>query len=101
MWMITKSVDCVVTIAGYNPCHTSRHRIKEALDVSLGCSSPFGFHRLSELIWFNSGLCITSQSLCNHGPHAFDWGWIGRTSRPRKHFNLMGKEELLIIACHV
>ncbi|GFU64567.1 hypothetical protein TNCV_305061 [Trichonephila clavipes] len=38
VWMMTKSVVRVTTIVGYNRCHTPRHRIKKALDVSLGYS---------------------------------------------------------------
>ncbi|GFW36674.1 uncharacterized protein TNCV_1956741 [Trichonephila clavipes] len=36
LWMMTESVVSVDVIIGYNWCHTPRHRIKEALDVSLG-----------------------------------------------------------------
>ncbi|GFU42387.1 uncharacterized protein TNCV_4555281 [Trichonephila clavipes] len=39
VWMMTKSVVSVANFAGYNRCHTPRHRIKEALDISLGYSS--------------------------------------------------------------
>ncbi|GFX62863.1 hypothetical protein TNCV_3351891 [Trichonephila clavipes] len=50
-WMMTKLVVSVATIVGYNRCHTLRHRIKKALDVSLGYSSPFDFRVLPKLIW--------------------------------------------------
>ncbi|GFY11936.1 hypothetical protein TNCV_4974361 [Trichonephila clavipes] len=97
--MIITSVVNVATNFGYNLCHTPRYRIKEASDVSLRYSSPWGFHILPKLIWCSSRECIPGQSLCKHGPHAFDWQYIVRTSRIRKKFNLMGKEELLNIAC--
>ncbi|GFV98333.1 transposable element Tc3 transposase [Trichonephila clavipes] len=65
MQMMTKSEVSVVAIVDYSLCHTPRHRIKEALDVSLGYSSPCGFHVLSELIRCNSGRRILGQ-LCKH-----------------------------------
>ncbi|PRD34972.1 UNVERIFIED_CONTAM: hypothetical protein NCL1_12936 [Trichonephila clavipes] len=40
VWMTTKSVVSVASIVVYNRCHTPRHRIKEALDVWVGYSSP-------------------------------------------------------------
>ncbi|GFS62971.1 uncharacterized protein TNCV_2054461 [Trichonephila clavipes] len=73
VWMITISVVSIAAIKDYNSCHTPRHRIKEALDVSLGYSSPCGFHILPKLIWCSIGWCIPVQSLCKHGPHVSDW----------------------------
>ncbi|GFS50258.1 hypothetical protein TNCV_3491 [Trichonephila clavipes] len=37
--MMAKSVVSVAAIVGYNHCHMPRHRIKEALDISLEYSS--------------------------------------------------------------
>ncbi|GFT43084.1 hypothetical protein TNCV_5119501 [Trichonephila clavipes] len=48
---MTKSVVIVAAIVGYNRCHTPRHKIKEALDVSLGYSSSCGSRILPKLIW--------------------------------------------------
>ncbi|GFS92832.1 uncharacterized protein TNCV_1162201 [Trichonephila clavipes] len=57
VWMIIKSVVSAAAIMGCNHCHTPRHRIKEALDVSLGYgyNSPRGFHILPKLICCSSG----------------------------------------------
>ncbi|GFT74172.1 uncharacterized protein TNCV_5027041 [Trichonephila clavipes] len=51
VWMMKKSVASAAVIVGYNPCKPPRPRIKEALDVSLGYSSPCGVHILPKLIW--------------------------------------------------
>ncbi|GFW68215.1 hypothetical protein TNCV_1880971 [Trichonephila clavipes] len=72
MWMKTKSVVSVAAIVGYNHFHTLRHRIKEALDVSLGYSSPCGFPIMPKLIWCRM-VYPGSQSTCIHTPHVFDW----------------------------
>ncbi|GFW47866.1 hypothetical protein TNCV_2400531 [Trichonephila clavipes] len=96
--MKAKSVGIVVAIVGYNHCHTSRHRIKEALDVSLRQSSlyPCGFQILPKLIWCSSGWCIPGQSLYKYGPHVIDWRKFGKTSMTRKQFNLMGSLEYCV-----
>ncbi|GFX67158.1 hypothetical protein TNCV_2185051 [Trichonephila clavipes] len=44
MWMMTKLLISVATIVGFNRCHTNHHKIKQALDVTLGNSSPCGVH---------------------------------------------------------
>ncbi|GFX88502.1 transposable element Tc1 transposase [Trichonephila clavipes] len=44
VWMMTKSAVSVEFTVGYNHCHKPRHGIKEALNVSLGYSSPCGSH---------------------------------------------------------
>ncbi|GFX01206.1 transposable element Tcb1 transposase [Trichonephila clavipes] len=49
VWMMTKSVVSVAAIVGYNHCHTPRHRIKEALDVSLGYRSPSSFKHIAKV----------------------------------------------------
>ncbi|GFT87747.1 uncharacterized protein TNCV_4000961 [Trichonephila clavipes] len=71
-WMMTKSVVSVAAIVDYNHCHTARHRVKEALDVFLGYSSPCGFHILQKFILCSNGWCILGTSLCKHGPHVGD-----------------------------
>ncbi|GFX78027.1 uncharacterized protein TNCV_971811 [Trichonephila clavipes] len=73
VWMMTISVVSVASIVGYNRCHTPRHTIKNALDVSLAYSSSCGFHILPKLIWCSSSWCNPGQSLCKSGPHVFDW----------------------------
>ncbi|GFU73438.1 hypothetical protein TNCV_3052221 [Trichonephila clavipes] len=57
VWMMTKSEVRVAAILGCNHCHTPRHVIKEALDVCLGNSNPFGLHILPKKIWYHSGWC--------------------------------------------
>ncbi|GFV96176.1 uncharacterized protein TNCV_1871361 [Trichonephila clavipes] len=69
MWMMTKSEVSLSAIVGYNRCHTPRHRIKEALDVSLRYSTTCGFIILPKLIWFRSGWCIPSR--CASMDHTF------------------------------
>ncbi|GFX59148.1 hypothetical protein TNCV_936631 [Trichonephila clavipes] len=69
MWMVIKSVVSVAAIVGYNHCYAPRHRIKEALDVSLSYSSPCVFRILSKLIWCSSGGCIPSHSRCASMSH--------------------------------
>ncbi|GFU64261.1 hypothetical protein TNCV_3780721 [Trichonephila clavipes] len=71
VWMMTKSVVSVIAIVGYNCCHTPRHRFNETLDVSLGYSSPCGFHILPNLIWSSSEFCIPGLSLYKLGPLVF------------------------------
>ncbi|GFX33371.1 uncharacterized protein TNCV_812331 [Trichonephila clavipes] len=61
VWMMTKSVASIDAIVGYNHCHTPRHRINEAFDVSLGYSSRCGIHILPKLIRCSSGWCIPGQ----------------------------------------
>ncbi|GFY18906.1 hypothetical protein TNCV_3875941 [Trichonephila clavipes] len=62
--MMIKSVVIVVVILHYNHCQTPRHRIKEALVVSLRVQqSSSGFPILPKLIWCSSEGCIPSQSL--------------------------------------
>ncbi|GFS90706.1 hypothetical protein TNCV_3771301 [Trichonephila clavipes] len=97
---MTKSVVSVAAIVGRKGYHTHKYRIKEVMDVFLGYSSPCGFDALQKFISCSNGWCIPGQSLCKRGPHVFNWRKIGRTSRPRKGFNLMGKEELSNISCH-
>ncbi|GFV71701.1 hypothetical protein TNCV_3534891 [Trichonephila clavipes] len=92
--MMTKSAVNVASIVGYNHCHMPRHKIKDTLVEYLGNSSSCGFHILPMLIWCSSGRCILGQLLCKHGSHVFDWRLIGKTSRLRKQFNLIGKEEI-------
>ncbi|GFV69883.1 hypothetical protein TNCV_1982501 [Trichonephila clavipes] len=75
--MMTKSVVSIAAIVGYNHCHMLWYGIKDALHVSVGCSSPCGFHILPKLIWCSSRGCILGQSLCKHGPHV---SWIGDRS---------------------
>ncbi|GFS87439.1 hypothetical protein TNCV_207571 [Trichonephila clavipes] len=72
VWIMTNSVASAAAIVGCNRCHTSRHRIKEALGLSLGYSIPCGFHIFPKLIWCSSGWCIPGQLLCTHGLHVFD-----------------------------
>ncbi|GFT94540.1 hypothetical protein TNCV_1490601 [Trichonephila clavipes] len=60
---MTTSTVRVAASVGYNRGHTTRHRIKEALDVSLGYSSQYGFHMLPKMIWCGSGWCILDKSL--------------------------------------
>ncbi|GFY17807.1 hypothetical protein TNCV_1075421 [Trichonephila clavipes] len=102
VWMMAKLIVSVAAIVGYSHCHCHIpwHRTKEALDAYLEYSSPRGFHIIPKLIWCSRGWCIPDQSLCKHGSHVFEWRYIGRTSRPRKQFNTMAKEELNIV-CHV
>ncbi|GFT05043.1 hypothetical protein TNCV_530981 [Trichonephila clavipes] len=71
--MTTKSIVSVATIVGFNRCHTPRHRLKDALDVSLEYGCLCGLDMLPKLIWCSSGWCIRSQSLGKHGRHVFDW----------------------------
>ncbi|GFS57754.1 uncharacterized protein TNCV_2908691 [Trichonephila clavipes] len=73
VWMMKKSVVSAAAIVDYNRCHTPRHGIKEAFDVSFRYSSTCGFLILPKLIWRKSDWCIPGQSLCKHGSHVFDW----------------------------
>ncbi|GFW19057.1 hypothetical protein TNCV_253871 [Trichonephila clavipes] len=50
---MTKSAAVIV---GYNRYHTPTHRIKKAMDVSLGYSSLYFYYILPKLIWCDSGL---------------------------------------------
>ncbi|GFU87200.1 hypothetical protein TNCV_1059121 [Trichonephila clavipes] len=68
VWMMTKTVVSVTAIVDYNGLLSPQHITIEALDVSLGYSSPCDFHILPKLIWCSSGLCIPGQSLCKHEP---------------------------------
>ncbi|GFT14351.1 MPN domain-containing protein [Trichonephila clavipes] len=60
---MTNSAVRIATIVGYNCCHIPRHRIKEALDVFLGYSSPCGINILPNFIWCSSRWCILDQLL--------------------------------------
>ncbi|GFW19538.1 hypothetical protein TNCV_1604301 [Trichonephila clavipes] len=71
--MTTKSVDSVATIVGYTHCHMSRHSIKEVLDVSLGYSSPCGFHILQKFIWCGNG-GVSRARRCASMDHTFSIG---------------------------
>ncbi|GFU07143.1 hypothetical protein TNCV_1316091 [Trichonephila clavipes] len=102
-WIMTKSVDSAAAFVGYSRCHMPRHRIKEALDVSLGCISPHGFHILPKIF---PG--YTKQRFVYPGPVVVQaWTTYFQlemyrkiNQATRKQFNLIGRE-LLNIACHV
>ncbi|GFY09552.1 uncharacterized protein TNCV_4322301 [Trichonephila clavipes] len=74
VWMMTKSVVCVATIVGYNRCHTPRHSIKKALDVSLGFGS---LHVASTYCQSSSGVAaggVSRGSRCSSMDHTFSIG---------------------------
>ncbi|GFW94199.1 hypothetical protein TNCV_1979391 [Trichonephila clavipes] len=63
-WMMTKSVVSVAAIVGYNRSHTPRHKIKEALEVSLGYSSLDAVSiYCQKLIWCSS-VWLSRASCC-------------------------------------
>ncbi|GFY22822.1 hypothetical protein TNCV_2180831 [Trichonephila clavipes] len=70
---MTKSVVSVSIHVGYNHCHTPRYRIKEAMNVSLGYSSPCDLHILPTLTWCSSGRCIP-DSRCPSMDNTFSIG---------------------------
>ncbi|GFV71817.1 hypothetical protein TNCV_946291 [Trichonephila clavipes] len=86
---MTKSV---AAIAGGNRCHMLQHRSKETL--------PWGtaVHVASTYCQTYSRVAAGGVSRANRctsmKPAFFYWRYIGRTSRPRKQFNLMSKELL-------
>ncbi|GFU93918.1 hypothetical protein TNCV_1661411 [Trichonephila clavipes] len=71
---MTKSVVSVAAIVGYNRCHTLRHRIKEALDVSLWYSS---LHTTSTYCQSGSGVVAGGEfraSRCGSMDYTFSIG---------------------------
>ncbi|GFY15644.1 hypothetical protein TNCV_1282921 [Trichonephila clavipes] len=71
--MRIKLVIRVAAIVVNNHCHTPRHRIKVALDVFLGYSSPCGFYILPNLAYCSSEWCTPSHSLASTD-HTFSIG---------------------------
>ncbi|GFW32529.1 hypothetical protein TNCV_676871 [Trichonephila clavipes] len=72
-WMMTNSAVSVSDIVGYSHCYAPQHKSKEALDVSLGYTSPCGFSILPKLVCCSRGWCIPGQSLCKQGLYVLDW----------------------------
>ncbi|GFX03289.1 uncharacterized protein TNCV_3555171 [Trichonephila clavipes] len=65
---MTKSVVGVAAIVGYNRYHTPRHRIKEALDVSLGRTLEHCVQHV--LAPYPVGIWLMASAECMGGPRA-------------------------------
>ncbi|GFS57026.1 hypothetical protein TNCV_4238181 [Trichonephila clavipes] len=59
MWMMKKSEVSVTVMIGYSHCHIPQHRIKEAMDISFGYSSP-------RQTYCQSRSGVAANSVCSH-----------------------------------